>query len=138
MVKFREYQKGDLAKISVQKQQREELSMKEFGLDVADKVLTIYDDKDIIAIIYKKRIDGMDCIGALVSDVAGKHMLALVRVLRRLRELFVDVPTYFFVKDDFMQAHRLARIMGFTKKGSQTFSNGSVYDLYLLEDSWQV
>lgn len=137
MVEFRDYRSDDLDKISIQKEQRKELSMKEFGLDQADKALTIYDDKDIIAIIWKKRFDGMDCICALISDIAGKHMLGLVRMLGKLTSLFIDVPAYFFVRRDFKQAHRLARIMNFTKRGSKMFSDGNIYDLYLMGGVWQ-
>lgn len=124
------FRKEDLFKISIQKEQLNDLNTADSFLRF-DRAVTIKHGETPICCVGIKDYCWNTCIAAFISSEAGPHMISLVRLLKKLKMKIRSDCSYFFVKESFLNADRLARILGY-KRTSSFFldTNGAKYYIY--------
>lgn len=125
-----DFEKDDLLKISFQKEQLDDINTADSFLRF-DRAVTIKHKGSPICCAGVKDYCGKTCIAAFISREAGAHMLSLVRVLNNLKSKIRLSGSYFFVRESFVNADRLARILGYKKTDSFFLdTNGVKYYIY--------
>ena len=135
---IRKYMKGDAKKVDVQEEQLHEIKA---GIDFFDFIsaYTLVDNEKILGVF------GFDFISkhevqcfALLGKECGKKIIELVKFLKmiiphKMSKLKLQ-RAIFTVKDDFLQAHRMAGMLGFkVVKKIPLFFDGYDYQLYERE-----
>ena len=132
---IRRYKKGDARKVDVQEGQMHEVKV---GIEFFDyiKAYTLIDNGKILGVLGFDVIsnDEVQCF-ALLGKECGKKIVELIKFLKmkipqEMNKLKLR-RAIFTVKDDFLQAHRMARMLGFrVVKKLPLFFDGCDYQLY--------
>ena len=132
---IRKYMKGDAKKVDVQEEQLHEIKA---GIDFFDFIsaYTLVDNDKILGVwgfdfISKNEVQ---CF-ALLGKECGKKIVELIKFLKMRIPLEMNKlklqRAIFTVKDDFLQAHRMAKMLGFrVVKKLPLFFDGCDYQLY--------
>lgn len=123
------FQLWHLSLLDVQPMQREE-QWDEIPPNA--RLFSLFENDALQAVIGFIRIGPQRCVAvSLLSFRCGKHMLSIVRKMQQCYELFKTQRVEMYVKTDFAQAHRLAKLLGFTREGTlRKLQNGKDYDIY--------
>lgn len=116
----RDYIVGDIADIKFQKQQEHEIPYINI---IRDNAKTLICDGEIMAIIWFERVsEGRFFLYSVISANAGKHMVSLVKTLKRIideeSEKQNATRLEFTVDEGFEQGVRLAKMLGFVYEGT--------------------
>lgn len=122
-----------LKMLDLQPQQQDELDIED-GAPKEALLFSLFEAGDVLAVIgFVEETPTRRMATALISRRAGKAMLSIVRAMKRMIALYAVQRVEMVVKTDFKPAHRLARLLGFTREGTmRKFAAGQDYDIYAL------
>lgn len=125
------FSKEHLKALRLQARQQDELDIQD-GAPENATLFTLFDGAEPMAVIGFVQVCARRRMAvALLSEAAGKDMLPIVRAMKRLLKIYAVDRVEMTVKTDFLAAHRLARMLGFSREGTmKKFANGQDYDLY--------
>ncbi len=138
---IRKYISGDVFKIRVQEEQREEIYHAYEGFESIE-AFTLVDDKNVFAVFgFRLNCDNEAECFALISSDIGRKLCEMVRFLLKeipflMREKGV-FRSFMTVKSSFYQARRMAILLGFKAVGKiPSFFNGNDYEIYERREKW--
>lgn len=138
---IRKYISGDVFKIRVQKEQREEIYHAYEGFESIE-AFTLVDDENVFAVFgFRLNCDNEAECFALISSDIGRKLCEMVRFLLKeipflMREKGV-FRSFMTIKSSFYQARRMAILLGFKAVGKiPSFFNGNDYEIYERREKW--
>lgn len=134
MIKVRRFSKTDLLNIDIQSEQKHELN---FGSFFPESTFTIIDENsEVMAVVgHIEYYAGRAAAFAYVSQKAGKNIVAIVRLLRRMIETGMRKYRYerleMSVLSGFGPGERMAKMLGFAFEGvMKKYFKGKDYKLF--------
>lgn len=131
MLSLRSFREEDLKSIKVQKEQATEMVDTASFLS-ADIAASVCDDNEVVCCIGIKTINRRQCVAAYISAEIGIRIIELVRIFYNLKLQVLKPGAYFFVKKDFKNANKLAKLLGFKKSKNKPIDN-KLKNYYIYE-----
>ena len=138
---IRKYISGDVFKIRVQEEQKEEIYQAYVGFESIE-AFTLFDDENVFAVFgFRLNYDNEAECFALISSDIGRRLCEMVRFLLKeipflMKERGV-FRAFMTVKSSFYQARRMAVLLGFKAvEKLPSFFNGNDYEIYERREKW--